>query len=57
MLHKDAYRKNNVSWWLERYYKDKITREVLIEDHLYFFGTELSLSLDDRINSRGGYIR
>ena len=53
MLYKDAYRKSNVSWWLENYPGDNRIEKFLIWYHLTFFGTELTLSLDDRINSRG----
>ena len=55
--YKDSYRKNNVSWWLEKYPTDKREKRFQINDHLTFFGTELKLSLNDRINSRGDYIR
>ena len=55
--YKDSYRKNNVSWWLEHYIAEEDLRKFQIEEHLTMFGTELKLSLNDRINSRGDYIK
>ena len=59
MLYKDSYRKNNVSYWLQRECRsiNVSTRNMLIVDHLSHFGTELKLSLNDRINSRGDCIK
>jgi len=59
MYYKDGYRKNNVSYWLNEECQsiNNATRLMLIIDHLSHFGTELKLSLNDRINSRGDYIR
>ena len=59
ITYRDAYRKNNVSYWIEKecYSITGVTKQWLIADHLTHFGTELKLSLNDRINSRGDYIR
>jgi hypothetical protein len=59
MLHKDVYRKNNVSYWIKKecFSINAATKKMLVVDHLFSFGTKLEISLNDKINSRGGYIR